>query len=441
MKFLISCIFFFTLLSIRSQASHVKVVETNGQWELLVEGQSFYLKGGGGIVKMKELKAAGGNTIRTWGLENAQSILDEAHSLGLKVMLGMWVQHERHGFDYNDSAAIKNQLDNFRQAVLKYKDHPALLMWGVGNEYELEYSNTNVWSAVNDIAKMVHELDKNHPTATVTAGTNSEKLKFVMNVLTDIDIYGINTYGDIESVSKVLSEGNFKGPYMITEWGPNGHWESPKTKWGSSIEQTSTEKAEVYLSRYKRCIAGQRKQCIGSYAFLWGQKQEYTSSWYGLFTEKGEQTEAIDQLQYCWSGAYPENRSPMIDSMCFSNSKLKINTILTSGMHYEFEIFAKDLNNDKLIYTWELYPESTDLKSGGDAEAKPQRIAGKLKNDNQSKVGLKAPLNEGRYRLFVSVTDGQKVAYMNVPFYVQNDTNQQQNIGFKKQTLSSFDEE
>jgi hypothetical protein len=88
-----------------------------------------------------------------------------------------------------------------------------------------------------------------------------------------------------------------------------------------------------------------------------------------------------------------------------------------------------------------LYPESTDLKSGGDAEAKPQRITGKLKNDNQSKVGLKAPLNEGRFRLFVSVTDGQKVAYMNVPFYVQNDINQQQNIGFKKQTLSSFDEE
>lgn len=272
MKFLISCIFFFTLLSIRSQSSHVKVVETNGQWELLVEGQSFYLKGGGGIVKMKELKAAGGNTIRTWGLENAQSILDEAHSLGLKVMLGMWVQHERHGFDYNDSAAIKNQLDNFRQAVLKYKDHPALLIWGVGNEYELEYSNTKVWSAVNDIAKMVHELDKNHPTATVTAGTNSEKLKFVMNVLTDIDIYGINTYGDIESVSKVLSEGNFKGPYMITEWGPNGHWESPKTKWGSSIEQTSTEKGGCIFKSLQKMHSWSTKTMHWIVCFFMGAK-------------------------------------------------------------------------------------------------------------------------------------------------------------------------
>ena len=63
-----------------------------------------------GTVKMKELKDAGGNTIRTWGLENAQAILDEAYSLGLKVMLGFWVQHESHGFAYNDDDNVKNQL-------------------------------------------------------------------------------------------------------------------------------------------------------------------------------------------------------------------------------------------------------------------------------------------------------------------------------------------
>lgn len=432
---------FFTTLSVYSQGSKVKVVEKDGQWQLLVNGENFYVKGAGGKDRMDIVKACGGNTIRTWGVDNAQEILDAAHKMGLKVMLGFWVQHERHGFDYNDAGKVANQLEACRRAVRKYKDHPALLMWGLGNEYELQYSNTKVWKAVNDIAKMVHEEDPNHPTCTVTAGTNATKLRFVMETLTEIDIYGINTYADIGNVKDVLEKGNFKGPYMITEWGPTGHWESPKTKWASSIEQTSTEKAAVYLSRYQESIAAHPEQCIGSFAFLWGQKQEYTSTWYGLFTDFGMATEAVDVLQYCWSGSYPENRAPKLDSVLFNNEKAIKNLILAPGQKYDVALFASDREGDKLTYRWELYQESTDLKSGGDAEDKPPLIYGKLKGAKKNSVRLKAPLTEGRYRLFVFVHDQQKVAYMNLPFYVENDPEVSANqVKFKPQTLKSFDE-
>lgn len=426
--------------NLHAQVRKVTITKESSKWQLRVNNEPFYIRGAGGTVHMDAVVACGGNTIRTWGIENAQTILDEAEKKGLKVMLGLWVQHERHGFDYNDQEKIKNQLEGFRIAVRKYKDHPALLMWGVGNEYELDYSNTKVWAAVNDIAKMVHEEDKNHPTSTVTAGTNAEKLKFVQTVLTEVDIYGINTYGDIESVKSVLTIGNYSGAYMITEWGPNGHWESPKTIWGMSIEQTSSEKAAVYLKRYQTCIAADSAQCIGSFAFLWGQKQEYTSTWYGLFNEDGIPTEAIDELTYCWSGAYPTNRAPSVDSIYFNEQKLAPNCIVKANTSYSFELFATDLNKDKLNYTWELYPESTDLKSGGDAEMKPPIINGRLKGKNQAQVQLKAPLKEGRYRLFVKVFDGEKLAYMNIPFYVEP-TNDSDRIHFKEQTLKSFDEE
>jgi hypothetical protein len=435
--------FCFNLLLIghvSAQVRKVTITKENSKWQLRVNNEPFYIRGAGGTVQMDVVKACGGNTIRTWGIENAQAILDEAEKNGLKVMLGLWVQHERHGFDYNDQEKIKNQLEGFRTAVRKYKDHPALLMWGVGNEYELEYSNTKVWAAVNDIAKMVHEEDKNHPTSTVTAGTNAEKLNFVKTILTEVDIYGINTYGDIESVKGVLTNGNYTGAYMITEWGPNGHWESPKTIWGMSIEQTSSEKAAVYLKRYQTCIAADSAQCIGSFAFLWGQKQEYTSTWYGLFNEDGIPTEAIDELTFCWSGAYPKNRAPRVDSIYFNEKKLTPNCIVQSNEQYNFRLFANDINQDKLEYTWELFPESTDLKSGGDAEMKPPIINGRLKGKNQASVQLKAPLKEGRYRLFVKVYDGEKLAYMNIPFYVEPGNNAER-IHFKEQTLKSFDEE
>lgn len=436
---------FITLLGEFSmgQVNKVRVERINNQWELLVNEEPFYIKGAGGETQMDKVVACGGNTIRTWGLEKAQEVLDEAQKKGLKVMLGMWVQHERHGFDYNDTIKIQNQLNNFRVAVQKYKNHPALLIWGIGNEYELNYSNTKVWAAVNDIAKMVKELDPNHPTSTVTAGTNPEKVKFINETMTAIDIYGINTYGDIGNVKKVLADGNFNGPYMITEWGPNGHWESPKTRWGSSVEQTSTEKSATYLDRYQKYIWGERQQCIGSFAFLWGQKQEYTSTWYGLFDENGRPTEAIDALEFDWSGKYPENRSPSIDSMKVNGDFWPKNLILQDNQTIAVAVYSSDINKDKLSYFWELFPESTDLKTGGDKEDKPNGIPGKIKGKNKPNISLKTPSFEGRYRLFVTVTDGEKVAYANIPFYVQvtlNENGKSNKIIFIKQEMSSFDE-
>jgi len=420
LKSLCILIYFLSFQFTYGQSNKVTIVQKEGAWQLLVQGKPFYIKGAGGQKQLDVLVAAGGNTIRTWGTKNADKILNEAHKRGLKVMLGLWVQHERHGFDYNNEAAVKAQLETFREEVRKYKDHPALLVWGIGNEYELEYSNTKVWAAVNDIAKMVHEEDPNHPTSTVTAGTNSEKLKFVMEELPEIDIYGINTYADIDKVKQVLESGGFDGPYMITEWGPTGHWESPKTAWGVAIEQTSKEKAASYLKRYKQCIEPEKRQCIGSFAFLWGQKQEYTSTWYGLFTEDQLATEAVDVLQFCWSGSYPQNRSPSIDKIKISIKQDLNNLRFLPKQKIKFKIVASDLNKDILQYNWVLSSESTDKKSGGDTENKPVQIADKIKGKNRPAIKLTAPTKRGAYRLFIFVDDGKKVAYLNIPFSVES---------------------
>ena len=111
---------FAIFFSVLSQKSIVTVSEINDQWELLVDGKPFYVKGAGGETQMNKVIECGGNTIRTWGLENAQEVLDEAQAKGLKVMLGMWVQHERHGFDYNDEEKIKNQLNKQGRVVFVF---------------------------------------------------------------------------------------------------------------------------------------------------------------------------------------------------------------------------------------------------------------------------------------------------------------------------------
>ena len=415
-----------------------EIKKINDKWEIIREGKPYYIKGAGGSIYMDKIVACGGNSLRTWGAENAGEILNEAHKHGLSVMLGLWVQHERHGFDYNNQNKILKQFNEFKEIVLKYKNHPALLMWGVGNEVDLNYTNTKVWDAINDIAKMIHEVDPNHPTSTVTAGLDSMEVVLIKQKAPHIDIYGINTYGDIGNVKNNIRKFGWDGPYMITEWGPTGHWESPTTEWGFSLESNSTEKAAIYKSRYKNFIEADSNSCVGSYVFLWGQKQEYTNSWYGIFTSKGEPTETFDAIHFCWKGKYPDKQTPSVDSFLLDGKRSSENVILKSGNEYFAEIKIKSNNSGNWKYYWSVRPESSDLKSGGDFETEPDELNGVVKKNNDNKVRLKAPSKEGAYRLFFSVKGNGKVAYANFPFYVEQSGNTKQFIKFKNQTLESF---
>ena len=68
---------------------------------------------------------------------------------------------------------------------------------------------------------------------------------------------------------------------MITEWGPTGWWETASTEWKAPIEQTSEEKRQVYEERYTQYISA-NPRCLGSFVFLWGQKEERTPTWFSL---------------------------------------------------------------------------------------------------------------------------------------------------------------
>lgn len=95
--------------------------DSDGNWGFIRDNKPYYVQGVGGHVHMDVAKEIGANSIRTWGVENALSILDEANANGLTVMMGLWVQHERHGFDYNDPVKVKNQLEAFKKVILSLK--------------------------------------------------------------------------------------------------------------------------------------------------------------------------------------------------------------------------------------------------------------------------------------------------------------------------------
>lgn len=172
----------------------------------------YFIKGAGGTMYPSRIAAYGGNSIRTLGSENGQQVLDIAQKYGLTVLMGLDVARERHGFNYDDTGAVKKQLEKLRSEVLKYRNHPALLAWGIGNEFNLQYKNPQVWDAVNVISKMIHGLDPNHPTCTVLAGVNKDLVEYIKQRCPDIDFLSINTYGGWRHFLRVLMKQDGKVP-------------------------------------------------------------------------------------------------------------------------------------------------------------------------------------------------------------------------------------
>jgi hypothetical protein len=420
-----------------AQAIPVKIEQGPEGWYLTRNGEPYYINGAGGSGYIDEAVEAGANSLRTWAAGEAAEILDIAHEKGLSVMFGLWAGHERHGFDYDNEEMVAAQLARFTDVVKKYKDHPAIALWGIGNEVDLFYSNTKVWNAIQDIAAMVHRLDPNHPTTTATAGIDSFEVQFIKNVCKDIDILSVNTYGEIHLVPENLKKWGWNGPWMISEWGPTGHWEVQKTKWGVPLEQTSQEKANLYTKRYTDYIKAYKGKCVGSYVFLWGQKQETTSTWYGVFSKNGERTETYDAIYKVWRGEAPETRAPRLDSVLLDGKIAKESIYLKAGDRYDAAAFTENFGAST-EYIWEVVPESDDIKAGGDEEAEPEALYSLVKKKTGNTAIIQAPKNEGAYRLFLfAKNEHKKVAYANVPFYVMptEGSEQEKFIQFKKRKL------
>ena len=422
------------LLSCTSNTSQEKVQgpvkaeikQENGKYQLYVGGEPFWIKGAGlEFGNVEKLAEHGGNSFRTWrtdnGKDSGKEVLDRAQANGLYVTMGIEVARERHGFDYNDEAAVAEQFERIKKEILLYKDHPALIIWAIGNELNLRATNPKVWNAVNQISEYIHEVDPNHLTTTTLAGIGKELVDDIKERAPDIDLLSIQMYADLPNLPRYIEESNWEKPYMVTEWGATGHWEVPKTEWGAPIELNSSAKADAYLERYQKAIEPHKDQCIGSYVFLWGQKQERTPTWYGIFLESGEETESVDVMHYIWNGEWPENRTPSLDSFLLEGQTAYDNVYLETGKSYTAQVASTDPDGDALEYKWEIMPESKDLGDGGDFESTPEAIPGLFEGEPAAEVTFKAPSESGAYRLFVYVFDGKgHAAHANIPFFVKD---------------------
>ena len=407
-------------LTVHSQVSKVEVI-TNalGNFELQRNGVPYYIKGAGAKAHFDLLVKSGANSIRVWSTNN-KALLDSAHQHGLTVTLGLYVRPERSGIDYNNEYAVKGQIAQLKNEILKYKDHPALLVWGIGNEVDLRYSNFKVWETIEILAKFIKEVDPNHPTMAVTAGIDPSKAFYIKKYCPSVDILGLNVYGSIENAGSNLRKFNWEKPYIVSEWGVNGPFEARRTSWKAKIEPPNGVKADQRLRRYQELIVKDKERCLGSYCFLWGQKQESTATWHGMFLSNGNPTEAVDVMQFCWSGEWPKSRAPSIKNISLENIGWRKDHILAPSAKATLSIEYLKYNNKKVIVEYVLYPEAFSNKIGGDIQKSPDQIKFEVVKQNDNELTFISPKKKGAYRLFAYVKNekGQS-SVANIPFLVE----------------------
>lgn len=190
------------------------------------------------------IERMGANTIRTYNLMNSAATraqvlqaLDEAYARHLYVIMGYFVQAS----DDLTQAAVRTQLrSDFLASVQAYKDHPAVLMWAIGNEQNLAVNGNDqaAWyTLLNLMAGDAKGADANHVVLSAEGECLAPDCAPALDMqignagfsaddasLTNLDVWGVNVY-------KGSSFGNFfdsvalltTKPVLVTEFGKDAY--------------------------------------------------------------------------------------------------------------------------------------------------------------------------------------------------------------------------
>lgn len=427
-----------SLPAIAAEPSVVSIIERKGKSELLVNNQPFQVNGVGmgytDAQGVERLAAAGGNAFRTWDTQHLDIQLQAAFNHDVMVLVGLDVGKELQGFDYSDEQAVDVQHQRLLDVVQKYKDHPNVLGWIMGNEPNLMVSgdgelipaNPLVYAAIGRLARDIQRVDPDHPVTVAFAFTPTlaQDIDAALQAIPDLDFLSLQAYGALTVLPRFYTDLDVPLPYMITEYGPLGHWEMPATTWGREIEELSGDKAVGMRARMDGSIINDPTgKLLGSFAFLWGQKQERTPTWYGLFLKSGEKIASVDELIRVWTGRWPDNRAPSAWTITLDDKPAGASVTIRRGQRVSSTAVINDPENDALDIRWELLEEVDVRSHGGHFEQQPDSLP--LDNAEMHQEGEVQTLNfdvpdtPGDYRLFVYAVDGNGgAATANIPFRV-----------------------
>lgn len=172
----------------------------------------------------------------------AFQVLDFCYQHGIKVIVP--VDSPLHG--------VVADASNITNIVNAYKNHPAVLMWAVGNEWDINYyysqftSLSNAAAFTEQAAQTIKSLDANHPVATFCADPHIPAAAYnpyhyldpdtapwssgpffsviVSNWVPSVDVWGLNLYRN-RSFTDVFAQWSriSAKPMFIAEFGADAY--------------------------------------------------------------------------------------------------------------------------------------------------------------------------------------------------------------------------
>jgi len=396
----------------------VHIVRKNGGYELQRGGQPYQIKGVAGVQHYDLVRAKGGNSVRIYAPAYADVLLDEAQRQGLTVMFGLWMKPPYEKFDYYDPKLVAEQQQEVYRQVQRYKNHPALLMWNLGNELDNRTGDFKVYQIVNETARVIRELDPNHP-VTTTLTDKLYSIPAVARLCPDIQVLTINVFGKMAGHAANLAAAGWPGPFIVGEFGGRGWWEAPQTSWGAPLDQSSSVKAEFMKRGYEAAIGQPDSRCLGTYALYWGNRFEQTDMWLSMFAQTGEKTPLVDMLQYLWSQQKPANQAPVVGAIQIANKLDTADLALQPGTDYPASIVASDPENDSLRVRWAVAPDVDEFLILPQNRTAPESIDQAIRQVHGLSARIHTPTEPGAYRLLAYVYDGKgSVSTNSFPFFV-----------------------
>lgn len=408
-----STILLICLLTFNLKAQTTVEKAENGEWTFIIEGKPLKVKGVTfGYDKevenydryFQDLQFLGVNTIRTWATgENTLQLLDAAHKHDIRVMVGIWMRHGRPGMEDDDSfnyltdtKGMEAMYQNALQTVETYKDHPAVLMWGIGNEVYLNTATDAEKKAyslqLEKICSEIKKIDTHHPIASVEAWTFG--LDWWEEYVPSLDVYGINCYGaGANLLPDELEKKGVEKPYIITEFGVTGEWDIKQKKNGIKIEPNDVQKYETIVNGYKNWIQP-KPTCLGVFVFHYSSGNNFASPW--LFTHHLKMYRPqYWAIRKAYTGKEPTNHPPSIENFDLPNSDSKIK----SETWIPVSLSVSDVEKEKLEIDF-FYNQRTGSRKRRD-QVNVLQHRGSLEEGFE----IQLPKEEGAIKVYVNVKD------------------------------------
>jgi hypothetical protein len=228
------------------------------------------------IPMLKEMNANTVYTFIDFGTDApAFSVLDELYKSGIYAIVTV---------DWDGT----NNTDRIRAIVNAYKNHPAVLMWAIGNEWNInlyhgKYSTVDqAAAATQSAAQLIKSLDAGHPVAGIYGEIEilpnqplSKTADIVSTICPAVDVWGLNIYrGDNFSSLFTQWASITDKPMFLSEFGADSFISIPP--WYPAVAGYEDETAQKnYVTAQWRDITPELsaldpiKVCMGGTVFEW----------------------------------------------------------------------------------------------------------------------------------------------------------------------------